>query len=47
MNALRNKQGTGHGRPWLTTVTDEEARTAVQLIGIVAGFLLATHEAKP
>ena len=47
VNALRNKQGTGHGRPWLTTVTDEEARTAVQLIGIVAGFLLATHEAKP
>lgn len=47
VNALRNKQGTGHGRPWLPTVSDVEARTSVQLIGIVAGFLLAAHRAKP
>jgi hypothetical protein len=47
VNALRNKQGTGHGRPWLATVTDVEARAAVQLIGIVSGFLLAAHKAKP
>ena len=32
VNALRNRQGTGHGRPWLATVTDDEARSAVQLI---------------
>jgi GNAT superfamily N-acetyltransferase len=47
VNALRNKQGTGHGRPWLPTVTDVEARAAVQLIGIVSSFLLAAHKAKP
>jgi Abortive infection C-terminus len=47
INALRNKQGTGHGRPWLPSVTDHQARAAVQLIGIVSGFLLATHKAKP
>src|SRR5205823_5113557 len=47
VNGLRNKQGTGHGRPWLPTVSDAEARTAVQLIGIVAGFLLSAHRAKP
>lgn len=47
VNALRNKQGTGHGRPWLPTVSDDEARAAVQLIGIVSGFLLTTHKAKP
>jgi len=47
VNALRNKEGTGHGRPWLPSVTDVEARAAVQLIGIVAGFLLAAHEALP
>jgi hypothetical protein len=46
VNALRNKEGTGHGRPWLPTVTDVEARAAVQLIGIVASFLLAAHKAK-
>lgn len=47
INALRNKQGAGHGRPWLPSVTDHEARAAVQLIGIVSGFLLAAHKVKP
>lgn len=47
VNALRNKQGTGHGRPWLSTVTDDEARSAVQLIGIISGFLIAAHRTKP
>ncbi len=41
VNRLRNQQGTGHGRPWLPTVTDAEARTAVELMGIVADRLLA------
>ena len=39
-NRLRNKEGTGHGRPWLPTVTSEEARTATQIMGTVAGLLL-------
>ena len=47
VNALRNKQGTGHGRPWLPTVSDTDARAAIQLMGIVAGLLLATHKEKP
>jgi len=47
ISALRNKQGTGHGRPWLPTVADIEARAAIQVIGIVAGYLLAVHKAKP
>lgn len=40
VNSLRNKQGTGHGRPWLPAVTDQEARSAIQLIGIVSELLL-------
>jgi hypothetical protein len=32
VNALRNKQGTGHGRPWLSTVSDSDARAAIQLM---------------
>jgi hypothetical protein len=44
VNALRNKQGTGHGRPWLPTVATGEARAAVQLMGIIAGFLLGAHK---
>ena len=47
VNALRNKQGTGHGRPWLPAVSDGEARAATQLMGIIAGFLLAAHKTKP
>ena len=47
VNALRNRQGTGHGRPWVSSVTDVEARSSVQLIGIVAEFLLAAHRSQP
>lgn len=47
VNSLRNKQGTGHGRPWLPTVTDAEARASVQLIGIVSSFLLVAHKNRP
>lgn len=47
VNALRNKQGSGHGRPWLPNVTNEEALAAIQLIGVISGFLLAAHKATP
>lgn len=44
VNALRNKEGTGHGKPWLPSVSDAEAIQAVQLIGIISGVLLTTHK---
>jgi hypothetical protein len=40
VNQLRNQQGTGHGRPWLPTVSDAEARMATELMGIIAERLL-------
>jgi hypothetical protein len=40
VNRFRNKEGTGHGRPWLPTVTSEEAQAAAQTMGIVSGLLL-------
>ncbi|MEI8196075.1 MAG: abortive infection family protein, partial [Phycisphaerae bacterium] len=46
VNTLRNKQGTGHGRPWLPTVTDEEARHAIQVMGVVGELLLRTLKRK-
>lgn len=46
VNALRNKQGIGHGRPWLPTVTPEEARHATQVMGVVGGLLLQTLKAR-
>lgn len=42
VNRLRNRQGAGHGRPFLPTITDEQAHAAVQGMGIVAGRLLST-----
>ncbi len=41
VNALRNKEGTGHGKPWLPNVSGVEGLYAVQLIGIISGFLLS------
>lgn len=46
INQLRNKQGTGHGRPWLPTVTTNEARMAVESMGIIAERLLFLHISK-
>lgn len=40
VNRLRNRQGTGHGRPFLTTVTPAQSRAAVQSMGLVAARLL-------
>lgn len=41
INSLRNKEGTGHGRPFLSSVTEEEARLAIESIGLISEFLLA------
>lgn len=44
INQLRNKQGSGHGRPWLATVTEAEAKMAVESMGIIAERLLLLHQ---
>lgn len=46
VNRLRNKQGTGHGRPWLPLITNHEARAAIETVGIIAGYMLAKLENK-
>lgn len=43
VNAMRNKLGTGHGRPWLPKITDTEARAAVQFMGTIAEWMLHAH----
>ena len=40
VNTLRNKQGTGHGRLWLPSVTVEEAKHVTQVMGVVGDLLL-------
>lgn len=46
VNHLRNKEGTGHGRPWLPSVSDSEARVAIELMGIISERLLVQHRTK-
>lgn len=43
LNRLRNKEGTGHGRPWLSSVSGSEARFAIESMGAIAEFLMARH----
>jgi hypothetical protein len=40
VNRLRNRGGTGHGRPFLTSVTQSQSRTAVQSMGLIAARLI-------
>jgi hypothetical protein len=40
VNRLRNAEGSGHGRPFPPTVTDEQARRAIQSMGLVSQLLL-------
>ncbi len=40
VNSLRNTQGTGHGRPFPPTVTDPEAKVAIECMGVIAERLL-------
>lgn len=35
VNLLRNKQGTGHGRPWVPTASKADARAAIEAMGLV------------
>ena len=43
INTMRNKLGTGHGRPWLPNITDTEARAAAQFMGTIAEWMLHAH----
>ncbi|MGB3340823.1 MAG: abortive infection family protein [bacterium] len=46
INKLRNKQGTGHGRPWLPDITQDEARAAIEFIGTISEKMLAKLKQK-
>lgn len=46
INNLRNKQGTGHGRPWVPDLRQAEARAAVEFIGSISELMLNNLERK-
>lgn len=41
INSLRNKQGTGHGRPVPSTLTEAEGRLSIEAMGIISEYLLS------
>jgi len=46
INKLRNKQGTGHGKPWLPDIKEHEAKAAIEFIGVISELLLNELESK-
>lgn len=40
VNKLRNKEGTGHGRPFVSNLSNAESTAAIESVGLVAEFLL-------
>jgi len=46
VNRLRNKAGSGHGRPFIPDLTVAEVRAATEATGLVAGRLLDALEGK-
>ena len=44
INRLRNKEGTGHGRPWLPKITATEARMATEFMGVIAEYMLTRQD---
>ena len=41
INSFRNKEGTGHGRPFLPNIKQDEGILAIESIGVISEFLLA------
>lgn len=46
INNLRNKHGTGHGRPWIPNIRAAEAKAAIEFIGVIAELMLNNLELK-
>ncbi len=46
INNLRNKQGSGHGRPWVPELNQSEVKAAIELVGVISELLLDNLERK-
>ena len=46
VNNLRNKQGSGHGRPWLPELEGSEVSAAIEFIGVLSALMLDNLEKK-
>ena len=43
INNLRNKQGTGHGRPFLSLINDHETKVAIESMGMISEYRGTTN----
>lgn len=41
INRLRNKQGTGHGHPFVSTITEAEGVVAIKEMGAIAEYMMS------
>lgn len=46
VNNLRNKQGSGHGRPWVPDLEPEETKAAIEVIGVISELMLDNLDRK-
>ena len=46
VSRLRNRKGTGHGRPFLPTISVEDSRIAIEAMGLISELLLRRLAAK-
>lgn len=46
VNKLRNKQGSGHGRPWVPDLRPSEVKAAIEVIGVISELILDNLEHK-
>lgn len=47
INNLRNRQGTGHGRPFDPSVTNSQAKIAIESMGVISERLLSVLSGRP
>lgn len=41
INKFRNKQGTGHGHPFVSTITENEGKVAIKEMGAIAEYMMS------
>lgn len=46
INMLRNKTGTGHGRPFVPEISNDEACLAIESMAVISEYLLNTLKSK-
>lgn len=44
INNLRNREGTGHGRPFLPSIADHEATAAIESMGMISEYMMKKLE---